>query len=369
MASRATINERALAEVRRLSHGGRDGPDLLAAVVARLGTAIPFDFWCASTTDPASGLMTRAMASPAAADPEAARTFERLYFEHYHDEARAMAAAGRPAMLLAEIAGGDHRGSPRWRELLGPLGLGDELRGAFAAGGGLWGTADLARDAGARPFGTTEIALVRRAAPHVAAGLRAAALRTEAARPEPGPSAPGVLVLDRDGRVIRSTGAAEQLLADLEPLAPGWREAAPLAVRMVAGRLRRVLGPDADGDAGQLPRLRVRGRSGRWITLHGSLTEPAPDRPAEVVVVVEPARPEELAWLGPGAYGLTPREREIAALVARGASTDRIAATLHISTWTVQNHLSNVFDKVGVRNRPAMVRKLFLDHLYPSLFG
>jgi DNA-binding CsgD family transcriptional regulator len=97
--------------------------------------------------------------------------------------------------------------------------------------------------------------------------------------------------------------------------------------------------------------------------------EPGPDRPAEVVVVVEPARPEELAWLGPDAYGLTPREREVAALVARGASTDRIAATLHISPWTVQNHLSNVFDKVGVRTRPAMVRTLFLDHLYPTLFG
>ena len=85
--------------------------------------------------------------------------------------------------------------------------------------------------------------------------------------------------------------------------------------------------------------------------------------------MVEPARAEELVELGPAAYGLSPRERQVATLVAQGASTARIAATLHISEYTVQNHLSHVFDKVGVRDRRALVRRLFLDGLYPSLFG
>jgi DNA-binding CsgD family transcriptional regulator len=73
--------------------------------------------------------------------------------------------------------------------------------------------------------------------------------------------------------------------------------------------------------------------------------------------------------LGPADYGLSPRERQVVTLVARGASTARIAAALHISEHTVQNHLSHVFDKVGVRDRRALVRRLFLDVLYPSLFG
>jgi len=235
------------------------------------------------------------------------------------------------------------------------------------------GTADLARAAG-RPFTVGEVALVRRLAPHIGAGLRDAALRARAESQDagaPGPLAPGVLLLDGSGRVVRSTLTAERLLADLEELRPRWRkpDAVPLAVRVLAGTLRRTLRPESDRDADRLPRLRVRGRSGRWLTLHGSLTESAPDRPTEVVVVVEPARAEELVELGPAAYGLSPREQQVVTLVARGASTARIAATLHISEYTVQNHLSHVFEKVGVRDRRALVRRLFLDVLYPSLFG
>ena len=85
--------------------------------------------------------------------------------------------------------------------------------------------------------------------------------------------------------------------------------------------------------------------------------------------MVEPARAEELVELGPAAYGLSRREQQVVTLVARGASTARIAATLHISEYTVQNHLSRIFEKVGVRDRRALVRRLFLDVLYPSLFG
>jgi hypothetical protein len=33
----------------------------------------------------------------------------------------------------------------------------------------------------------------------------------------------------------------------------------------------------------------------------------------------------------------------------------------------VQDHLSNIFDKVGVRDREALIKRLFLDNLYPTL--
>lgn len=56
---------------------------------------------------------------------------------------------------------------------------------------------------------------------------------------------------------------------------------------------------------------------------------------------------------------LTPREREIAYLVAEGLSNKRIAARLGISSDTVSTHLRRIFAKLGVTTRSAMVGFLF----------
>jgi DNA-binding CsgD family transcriptional regulator len=69
-----------------------------------------------------------------------------------------------------------------------------------------------------------------------------------------------------------------------------------------------------------------------------------------------------LIWLRAAAYGLSLREREVVDFVAAGASTKQI------SQYTVQDHLSNIFDKIGVRNRRALVKRLFLDNLHPAMF-
>ena len=54
---------------------------------------------------------------------------------------------------------------------------------------------------------------------------------------------------------------------------------------------------------------------------------------------------------------LTEREREILALLARGASNREISETLYIAGGTVKNHLSNVLGKLGVRDRTQAALK------------
>jgi DNA-binding CsgD family transcriptional regulator len=58
---------------------------------------------------------------------------------------------------------------------------------------------------------------------------------------------------------------------------------------------------------------------------------------------------------------LSAREREIAAMVARGYTNDMIASVLDISTWTVRTHMRRTFSKLGVRSRGAMIARLVED--------
>jgi DNA-binding CsgD family transcriptional regulator/pimeloyl-ACP methyl ester carboxylesterase len=58
----------------------------------------------------------------------------------------------------------------------------------------------------------------------------------------------------------------------------------------------------------------------------------------------------------PAFNSLTAREREVLALITEGLGNAEIAARLSISEKTVRNHVSNVFDKLGVWSRAqAMV--------------
>jgi DNA-binding CsgD family transcriptional regulator len=60
---------------------------------------------------------------------------------------------------------------------------------------------------------------------------------------------------------------------------------------------------------------------------------------------------------------LSPREPEIARMVAKGYPNKTIAAVLDISSWTVGTHLRRIFAKLGVGSRAAMVAQLLKDGL------
>jgi DNA-binding CsgD family transcriptional regulator len=134
-------------------------------------------------------------------------------------------------------------------------------------------------------------------------------------------------------------------------------------------RAQAIPGPRLRGDHDLLPRVRVRSRSGRWISLYASRAESSDGRPGGTVVVIESASPEDVAWLNVASYGLTAREEEVVRFVARGRTTREISAEIFVSEHTVQRHIQNAFEKVGVRNRGELVKRLFFENLLPGMLG
>jgi DNA-binding NarL/FixJ family response regulator len=58
------------------------------------------------------------------------------------------------------------------------------------------------------------------------------------------------------------------------------------------------------------------------------------------------------------ALDLTEREREIAGMLAQGFTNRQISSALYISEGTVRNHISVIYDKIGINDRTKAV--LFL---------
>ena len=56
-------------------------------------------------------------------------------------------------------------------------------------------------------------------------------------------------------------------------------------------------------------------------------------------------------------------------LVAQGLLTRRSPSELHLSPYTVQDHLKSIFEKVDVSSRGELVARLFFEHYAPKLMN
>lgn len=218
---------------------------------------------------------------------------------------------------------------------------------------GCWGYLCLHRADSPHGFTPAEVRLIRRLAAHLANGCRPGL--TVASREGLADAAPGLVVLHPDLTVAALTDEAEHRMAHIADHRPDPGRL-PTALYAVAARLRSLDHASAPPDAA--PTVRVRTTTGGWLLIHASHLHGSV---GDIAVIIEPAHPSNLAPLLLSSRGLTPREREVALLVLRGASTQAIAADLHLSAYTVKDHLKAIFDKLGVRSRRDLVAHVLLD--------
>ena len=165
-----------------------------------------------------------------------------------------------------------------------------------------------------------------------------------------------MLILAEDLSIIAATAAAEYWLAELTEMERADRHTLPVTVRSVVTGLKAIESGRAAVDAA--PKVRLRTRSGHWLMLYASRLRSSGEQ-AQISVIFEVAQPAEIAPMIMQAYDLTKREGDITQCVLRGWSTIEIAARLHISQHTVQDHLKAIFEKFDVRSRGELAARLF----------
>jgi DNA-binding CsgD family transcriptional regulator len=342
--------------IERVCAAGLDSASLRREIIARVLPVLGFDAYAFSTCDPETGLLAHTIADGIPGD------LGKQFAEDFYAEECAlislhMGARNWPVFSMVEM-------SPRARDATRNAGLRSQLHVSLATNNRvrglwclMWAEQTPAAESRAR-------ALLQRVAPHVAYGLRAASLVDDGlAATEADVTAPGILVLNAAGHPTLRTPIAVRCLADIADSGVGADGDVPLSVLGLAAHVRNRAGRPAGAF------VRVRGASGRWYLLRGSLTEPDATGESSVVIVVRPALRHETAAMLERLHSLSEREREVVVAAARGDSTKRIAAQLCVSPHTVEEHMERACRKIGVRGRKALVAKIFVDGPVAHLNG
>ena len=346
-------------DLTRIAASGLDSKTLRTDFLRRLNRLIAFDSAWFALCDPATLLFTDAVRQEMSRESTPRFVEDEFLLDDFN---KWVDLAELPAHTrsLGQATDGDLTSSYRFREILEPLGFGDELRAALLDGHVCWGFICLHRELHGPEFNPEDTASLGALAPIMAAGIRTSLLHQAAPS---GSDEVGVIVLASDLSVVAMSAAAESWLADVSDADwPSLREL-PLVVLGLAAQLRAEhRGGQALGSRG----ARLRTRSGTWLTVTGSrLAGSQVD--GQMAVVLAPATPIELASLIMHAYRLTQRERQVTALILRGTSTKQIGASMRISGETVQQHLKSIFDKTGVRSRRELSAQLFATQYQPRM--
>ncbi|MFC9689885.1 response regulator transcription factor [Kribbella sp. NPDC056951] len=344
--------ESARAGLQAAAEAGLTWDEFCLAAIKLLDRAIPNDAICLGPADPATSLLTgRVKTSMEGAD-------ELAFLQHEYgvDDINRFSDLARREVgvsILAEATEGRPDRSERHRLLLEQADLEHEMRGAVRSGSRMWGFYTIYRVRGRTGFSPGEAEFMHRLEPVMATGLRRGLISSEL-NSRQGAQGAAVVIVNATDQVVSATEAAERRIVDLG--GELWSRL-PVPVAVVVSAARGI-----PGRPPELPHVRLRTRSGEWVSVHAAPVRGPNGVTSDIAVTIETAGAAAIIPLIVAAYGLTERERGVVQQVLSGASTAEIAQRLHLSPYTVQDHLKAVFDKTGVSSRRELQSRIFFEH-------
>jgi DNA-binding CsgD family transcriptional regulator len=354
-------------DVAALGRRGLPREQFFAGVADRLRRVFEYDASCWHTLDPQTRLITSdareelvssGVYTPDTIQAASAAIVASEYFVSDVNTFAGLAARRVPVGILSQATKGRPERSARYNAVLAPSDIPFEMRAAFVSRGRVWGAVHLARRGNSADFTAEDATALATVTAAIADGLRTT-LRLDAAREARAAGAPGMVILGPGDEIEMITPPARELLGAMHPRTSS-EEMPPTAVLALAAFARANAGSaHHDADAVVVP------TSSGWITLHASLPDGATN--GRVAIVLERAVSRQATAVRLEAHGVTPREREIATLLARGLTNPEISEALVLSPYTVQDHIKNLFEKTGVASRQELVARIFLDDYMPHL--
>jgi DNA-binding NarL/FixJ family response regulator len=351
--------QRVLRDIEVVARAGLDLETFSAEALSSINRAVPHLGACMATIDPSTLLLTGTL------------KFGDLHGRDEHDHEWGLFEFGEPeTTAFTELA---HRAvpavatraqapeSPRLNEFMRPFyGFGDEMRVILRDRGQVWGGLAMFRGEDEDAFDETDVQLLAELSESLSIGVRTGLLTRLATTAPVAAVGPAVIIVGGDDQILQLSAGAEHRLTELmtsESTAAGGTIAALVAAarRFAAGQVARP------------PRCRVRTRSGMWLVLHATPLSPRDGRTGDVVVTIDEARPPEIVPLVVAAFDLTQRERDVTEKVLQGLDTKEIASTMHLSAYTVQDHLKSVFSKADVRSRRELIARIYFDQYVPRM--
>lgn len=322
----------------------------VGAALDALQAVVPFESAAAMVLDP-----TRPE------EPHASRCVFRgigrdlafLYWQEYwqHDPKRhdLRTSTGRPFLLSQFVSDREFGRDPFTADLMKPYHVRYELLFSVPVGAGQLLTVGLHRAPERGDYTRDHLRVVARLLPELGRVARGALLREELARvtPERGVER-GTLLLDATGALSYADPTARALLDECAD------EGAPVLDELLSVA-ERLLATGQEGEPGRTLRPLIVGGD---VEARLYLVRVGVERGVMVELTVRRPGSDGLATSIATRHRLSPREREVALLAARGLGNSEIARLLGLSGSTVKLHLANAYRKVGVHGRTELTALL-----------